>query len=213
MVKKTYSNDPVDPDKFRDNFDKFYTAVGGVYDFIVKIWPSWKRWLNFAIPHIRGKRVLEVSFGTGYLLTKYAGNYETHGIDYNPRMVEIAKKNLAKANLSADLREGDVTQLPYEDCYFDTIVNTMAFSGYPDGDRALLEMKRVLRPGGRLILIDINYPADENWPGMVLTRAWQVGGDLIRDMPTLFEKHGFKIQDLEIGGFGSVHMYLCECPI
>ena len=76
MAKKIYSKDPQDPVKYRDDFDKFYTSLGGVYDFIVKIWPVWKRWLNHALPHIRGERVLEVSFGTGYLLTKYAGNYE-----------------------------------------------------------------------------------------------------------------------------------------
>jgi ubiquinone/menaquinone biosynthesis C-methylase UbiE len=210
MAKKIYSKGSQDPDKFRDDFDKFYTSVGGVYDLVVKIWPAWKRWLNHALPHIRGERVLEVSFGTGYLLTKYAGKYDTHGIDYNARMVEIAKQNLKKAKLSADIREGNVEQLPYVDGFFDTIVNTMSFTGYPDGESALSEMKRVMRPGGLLILIDINYPSNDNWFGTVLTRVWQAGGDIIRDMDALFEENEFKYQDLEIGGFGSVHMYLCE---
>lgn len=210
MAKKIYSEDPLDPKKYRDDFDKFYTSLGDVCDLIVKIWPAWKGWLNHALPHIRGERVLEVSFGTGYLMTKYAGKHEVHGIDINKRMLEIAKRNLEKADLSADIQEGNVEQLPFEDGYFDTVVNTMAFIGYPDGDRALSEMKRVLRPEGILILIDINYPLNNNWRGTVLTRGWQAGGVIIRDMGALFEKHGIKYQDLEIGGFGSVHMYLCE---
>ena len=210
MIKKHYSPEPKDPEKFQETFDKFYTRFAGVYDFVVKVIPVWKRWLNHVLPHIQGPRVLEVSFGTGYLLTQYANKFETHGVDYNDRMVEIAKRNLNRKNLNADLRQGDVENLPYEDGYFDTVVNTMSFTGYANGRRALSEMKRVLRPGGKLIMIDVNYPVNGNRTGMMLTRFWQVGGDIIRDVSALLDMEGFVYQDLEIGGFGSVHMYLCE---
>ena len=86
----------------------------------------------------------------------------------------------------------------------------MALSGYPDGARAMSEIRRVLRLGGRLILIDVNYPADRNWLGMRLTSFWRHLGDIIRDVGKLLENHGFDYEDREIGGFGSIHMYICQ---
>lgn len=210
METPQYSEEPADAKAFHENFDKFYTRTAGLYDVGVKVLPVWKTWLKRAVPHIQGRRVLEVSFGTGYLLTQYADRFETHGVDINARMVEVAKKNLDSRGMSADLRQGSVEQLPVEDEYFDTVITTMAFSGYPDGARAMSEIRRVLRPGGRFVLIDVNYPADRNWLGMRLTRFWQQTGDLIRDVAKLLEDHGFEFEDTEIGGFGSVHLYVCQ---
>jgi ubiquinone/menaquinone biosynthesis C-methylase UbiE len=151
-----------------------------------------------------------VSFGTGYLMTRYAGNFETHGIDLNGRMVALTMRSLEKRGLSAGLLQGTVEQLPYKDACFDTVVNTMAFTGYPDGARALSELRRVLRPEGLLLLMDINYPKDRNGPGTLLTRFWQRAGDIIRDVDSLLAGQGFDVEDLEIGGLGSVHLYLCR---
>lgn len=211
MVRKIYSQDPQNAEKYRQRFDRFYTVAARVYDFLLKFsLPFWKRWLDQALPYIRGRQVLEVSFGTGYLLTKIAPNYEAYGIDYNLSMVQITRNNLESKNLAAGLSQADVEHLPFTTGFFDTVVNTMAFTGYPDGAKALAEIKRVLRPGGILVIIDINYPSDENWLGMILTRGWQASGDLIRDMGRLFDQYGLTYQDFEIGGFGSVHLYLCE---
>ncbi len=210
MIQKRYSTDPQDAQKFQTTFDRFYTRSARLYALFIKVLPFWKRWLNHALPHIQGERVLEVSFGTGYLLTQYAGGFNVSGVDYNQRMVEIARQALSRQGLSADLRQGNVESLPYPEQQFDTLVNTMALSGYPDAGSALSEMKRVLKTDGRLILIDINYPRDGNLAGMIATRLWQLGGDLIRDLEPLLEAQGFSFQDTEIGGFGSVHLYLCQ---
>ena len=58
----------------------------------------------------------------------------------------------------AQLRRADVENLPYPDGYFDTVVNTMSFSGYPNAQQAMSELHRVLHRRGRLVLIDIGYP-------------------------------------------------------
>jgi ubiquinone/menaquinone biosynthesis C-methylase UbiE len=210
MVKPLYSKDPVDAKAFQKTFDKFYTKTARLYDIGVKVLPGWKTWLMRALPHIQGQRVLEVSFGTGYLLMQYASKFETHGIDLNARMVAVAKKNLEKSGACADLKQGNVEQLPYVDEYFDTVMSTMALSGYPDATLAMSEIRRVLKPGGRLILIDVNYPANHNWLGMQLTSFWRHLGDVIRDVGKLLEDHGFDYEDWEIGGGGGVHMYICQ---
>jgi len=210
VTRRLYSDEPQNAKAYEERFDRTYTRIAGVYDIAVKTLPVWKTWLKRALPHINGRRVLEVSFGTGYLMTKYAGEFEAYGIDLNARMVSVALKNLRRARVSADLQQGTVESLPYEDGFFDTVVNTMAFSGYPDGTKAMAEMRRVLKSNGRLVLIDINYPTDRNWIGTLLTRCWQMSGDIIRDMDRVLTAHDFSYEDIEIGGFGSVHMYICH---
>jgi len=210
VTRRLYSDEPRNAKAHEERFDRTYTRIAEVYDIAVKALPVWKTLLKRALPHIRGRRVLEVSFGTGYLMTQYAGEFEVYGIDLNARMVSVAMKNLRRARLSASLQQGTVEALPYEDGFFDTVVSTMAFSGYADGTKAMVEMRRVLTPGGRLVLIDINYPADRNWVGTRLTRCWQLSGDIIRDMDHVLIAHDFDYEDIEIGGFGSVHLYICR---
>lgn len=211
MIRRgRYDADPGDGEAFTRSFDTFYSRIAPVYDLCARHLPPWKTWLCRALPYIRGPRVLEISFGTGYLLTRYARRFETHGIDYNAVMVRTARRNLQRAGAPAALARARVEAMPYRDQAFDTIVNTMAFSGYPDARQALAEMRRVLRPGGRLVLIDVNYPADGNWLGTAVTRMWRQAGDVIRDLPPLFDEIGFAVTDEPIGACGSVHLYLAE---
>lgn len=211
-VTRQYSTEPADPEDFTRRFDRFYSLFAPAYDALVKLGPVWKSWLAHALPHIRGPRVLEVSCGTGYLLIQYADQVQASAIDLNAKMVEVTTKNLSQAGLSADVQRADVEALPYGDETFDTVINTMSFSGYPDGRAALAEMSRVLRPGGRLVLIDVGYPDDENKVGTLLTELWRWTGDLIRDMDTLLREADFGYRKQSIGGFGSVHLYVATKP-
>lgn len=203
-----YSRQPEDGAQFTQAYDRFYGRFAPLYDKGVKWFPLWKRWLRQALPYLQGPRVLEVSFGTGYLLTQWAGDFEAHGLDYNQQMVAIARQNLASAGLTAYLVQGDVAALPYADGAFNTVVNTMAFSGYPNARRAMSEMTRVLKPKGRLVIVDIGYPADGDWLGTQLTKMWQAAGDLIRDMDEIFQACDLDYTEAQIGGWGSVHRYV-----
>jgi len=171
-----YSEEPHDQNAFTKTFDQAYTRLARVYDTAVKLLPIWKAWLRPALPPLKGPRVLEVSFGTGYLMTEYGNRFEVHGLDLNARMIAIARANLQRAGVRATLCRGTVEALPYRTDSFDCVLSTMAFSGYPDARKALGELLRVLKPAGRLVLIDINYPADGNRlerrsPGCGSTRA------------------------------------------
>lgn len=210
MKENRYDNEPENKAQFTARYDKFYGKMARLYDLLVKLLPIWKKWIGQAVPHIQGPRVLEISFGTGHLLTQYASRFETYGIDYNKELISIARKNLAQQGMSASLQRANVEALPYASETFDTLVNTMAFTAYPDGQKALAEMHRVLKKGGRLVLIDINYPQNGNWLGMRATRMWALLGDIIRDMDALLQRFDFAYTHHEIGGFGNVHLYIAQ---
>jgi len=207
---KDLSKEPENHKAFTEEMNREYTRFARIYDWSVKLLPVWKTWLKKALPHIKGSRILEISFGTGYLMTRYAGDFDTFGLDYNHKMIHTAAKNLLKQKLRATLVQGDAQSLPFADESFDCIVNTMAFSGYPDGEKALAEMWRVLTPRGRLVLLDFCEPPDSNAFGSALVRMMAAAGDIIRDMPPLFEKTGFSFTDEKAGGFGSVRLFVAE---
>ncbi len=68
---------------------------------------------------------------------QYANRYDTYGIDFNNDMIEIARQNLSRKGVKATLQWANVEALPFPDNYFDTIVNTMAFTGYANGEQAM----------------------------------------------------------------------------
>ncbi len=93
-----------------------------LYDRAVRHLPSWKTWLRSVLSYVCGPRVLEVSFGTGYLLAECAPRFDTHGVDYNRRMAAVASANLRRAGLDGAITVWDVTQLPYRDHSFDSVI-------------------------------------------------------------------------------------------
>jgi len=197
------------PPDYTDKMNKQYNWMAIFYGFFIMVFPSWKKWIKKVIPHIEGRTILEVSFGNGYLMSQYASNhYEIYGIDYNERMVRIARRKMDKKGFDIHLLQGNVEKLQFPDNSVDTIINTMAFSGYPDGNKALREMKRVLKSGGRLLLVDFDYPEDRNVFGYAFVKLWEKSGDIIKDIEALLIKNNFDYSHSTIGGFGSVHLYI-----
>jgi ubiquinone/menaquinone biosynthesis C-methylase UbiE len=205
--KIVYSQVPANSLAYTEQLDRAYSRHARLYDLSVKLLPVWKTWITAALPHLEGERVLEASFGTGYLMTRYAAGYDTYGIDFNREMIEIAEQNLRNNSVEANLQWANVEVLPFADNYFDTVINTMAFSGYPNGLKAMAEFHRVLKLGGKLVLIDFDYPADRNLFGYWLTRLMELGGDVIKDISAVLMEFPFEFSGQEIGGFGSVHLY------
>ena len=208
--KIVYSKEPENSIAYTKKLDKEYSTYAKVYDVAVKVLPVWKTWIKTVIPHIEGNRVLEASFGTGYLLMQYANDYETYGIDFNNNMVEVTQRNLSRKGVKASLQWANVEALPFPENYFDTIVNTMAFTGYPDGKRAMSEFYRVLKEGGKLLIVDFDYPSNRNRFGYWLTKLMELAGDTIRDISKIVQAFPFEYTEEEIGGFGSVHLYIAR---
>lgn len=99
-------------------------------------------------------RVLEVAVGSGRNLPYYAPGVHVTGVDLSPRMVELARARAAGLGVIVDLRVGDAQRLEFPDEAFNTVVATLALCSIPDDAAAIGEMVRVLRPGGRLLLLE-----------------------------------------------------------
>lgn len=97
---------------------------------------------------------LEVAVGTALNLPYYSEEVRLTGLDLSPEMLAVARERAADVNRDIDLREGDAHELPFEEASFDTVVCTYSLCNIPDPQLAVNEMKRVLKPGGRLILVD-----------------------------------------------------------
>jgi ubiquinone/menaquinone biosynthesis C-methylase UbiE len=98
--------------------------------------------------------VLEVAVGTGRNLPYYPDDVRLTGIELSQEMLSIARHRAARLGRQADLRQGDAQALPFPDASFDTVVCTISLCSIPDDRGAVAEMKRVLRPGGQLLLLD-----------------------------------------------------------
>jgi ubiquinone/menaquinone biosynthesis C-methylase UbiE len=98
--------------------------------------------------------VLEVAVGTGRNLPFYPDGTRLTGVDWSPGMLAIARQRAADLGREADLRPGDAQALDFPDESFDTVLCALGLCAIPDDRRAVAEMARVLRPGGRLLLVD-----------------------------------------------------------
>jgi ubiquinone/menaquinone biosynthesis C-methylase UbiE len=104
-----------------------------------------------------GGDVLEVAPGPGFLATEVARdhNLRVTGLDISKTFVELARKNAADAGVTVDFREGSASQMPFAENSFDLLVCRAAFKNFAQPTQALQEMRRVLRPGGRGLIIDL----------------------------------------------------------
>lgn len=107
----------------------------------------------WACAHAVGE-TLEVALGTGLNLPHYPPDVRLTGLDLSPEMLAIAKARAESLGRAIAIEEGDAQNLPFADSSFDTVVCTYALCSVLDDAAAIAEMKRVLKPGGRMILLD-----------------------------------------------------------
>ncbi|MFA5708022.1 MAG: class I SAM-dependent methyltransferase [Mycolicibacterium sp.] len=95
-----------------------------------------------------------MAVGTGLNLPFYPDSVALTGIDWSEQMLDLARGRAAELGHPATLQQADAHHLPFDDASFDTVVCTFGLCAIPDHTQALNEMARVLRPGGKLILVD-----------------------------------------------------------
>jgi ubiquinone/menaquinone biosynthesis C-methylase UbiE len=104
-----------------------------------------------------GDSVLEVAPGPGYFAIECAkaGDYRVSALDISETFVEIARKNARREGVQVDFRLGNASEMPFESDSFNFLVCRAAFKNFSAPISALKEMYRVLKPGGRALIIDL----------------------------------------------------------
>jgi ubiquinone/menaquinone biosynthesis C-methylase UbiE len=119
-----------------------------------------------------GESVLDVGCGTGTLAIaakqRVGDSGKTCGIDASPEMIARARKKARRARLEVDFRNAAIEALPFADGTFDTVLSTIMLHHLPDDvrRRGIREMRRVLKPGGRLFVVDFGGETQDRhaWP-------------------------------------------------
>jgi ubiquinone/menaquinone biosynthesis C-methylase UbiE len=108
-----------------------------------------------------GGDVLEVAPGPGFLALEMArdSRIRVTGLDISKTFVELARKNAAEERVRVDFQLGNASEMPFADKSFDLLICRAAFKNFSDPEKALQEMRRVLRPGGTGVIIDLRRDA------------------------------------------------------
>jgi methyltransferase OMS1 len=101
----------------------------------------------------------------------------------------------------------------WPDACFDAVISTFVFSAFLDADRALDEMVRVTKPGGKVIIVDAGEALDGNRMAHWLARLWEKMGDYIRDEAPLMQARGLSVQRQDHGPWGCVHVVVGTRPL
>ena len=138
-----------------------YDLVNDVQSFgLHRFWK--RRLIRMAQPN-SPEKALDVCCGTGDITLAIAKRgVETTGVDFSPGMLEQARqRNTASAQ--ATFIEADALQLPFEDAHFDLVTIAYGLRNLEDFEAGLDELARVLKPGGRMLVLDFGKPDNPLW--------------------------------------------------
>jgi ubiquinone/menaquinone biosynthesis C-methylase UbiE len=158
-------------------------------------------------------RVLDVGVGTGRNLPHYPPGTTVTGIDLSAEMIAVARQ---RAGSSVDLRVGDAEHLPFPDASFDTVVCTLGLCTIPDDRKAASEAHRVLRPGGRLLLME--HVRSPSLPVRSIERLLDPlsvrfqADHLLRDPLDYLAAEGFDVERVERSKWGIVERVVARKP-
>ena len=137
-----------------------FDRIAGVYDLLNRVMTAGmdQRWRERAVELARvgpGSRALDVATGTGDLAVALrAAGAEVVGCDFSEEMLEIARRKEG----SVRFEWADALELPYEADSFDAATVGFGARNFSDLERGLREMVRVVRPGGRVVVLEITTP-------------------------------------------------------
>jgi ubiquinone/menaquinone biosynthesis C-methylase UbiE len=163
------------------------------------------------VPHAEGI-VLEIGIGSGLNLPFYDQSKvkKIWGLEPSEALSAMAKQTAEELNLDVGFVSSGAEEIPFCDDYFDSVLVTYTMCTIPEVIRANLEIKRVLKPGGKLIFCEHGIAPDENiskWQSRI-DPLWGIiagGCHLNRNIPEILDQSGFDVIQME-------EMYLPSTP-
>jgi len=161
-----------------------------------------ERYRRQLLAHVQGA-VLEIGFGTGLNLSCYPEHIrKITGVDPNPGMGSLARRRIASSPIAVDWQVADAQELPFPSQSFDSVVSTWTLCSIPNVAKALREIRRVLRAGGKLFFLEHGLSEDpqvQRWQNCLnpIQKVIADGCNLNRDMARLIQGAGFRFEQLE----------------
>jgi len=152
-----------------DQVRALFRTIARRYDLIndlqsLGLHRRWKRRLVALAQLGPGQRALDVCCGTGDVaLTLARTGAQVTGLDFSPEMLAVARRRAQTSNAPVEFVQGDALALPFADATFDAVTISYGLRNLADFAAGLAEMARVLRPGGRLVVLDFGKPAHRGW--------------------------------------------------
>src|SRR4051794_28105126 len=159
-----------DSDEFATQVRGMFDRISGVYDLMNSAMTAGlhHQWRQRAVDKAqveRGSDALDVCCGTGDLafeLRRAIGpDGRVVGCDFSEPMLEIARRKSGEEGLPVEFGWADALELPYGDASFDAVTVGFGARNLAELDKGIAEMGRVLRPGGRLVILEITRPQRE----------------------------------------------------
>jgi ubiquinone/menaquinone biosynthesis C-methylase UbiE len=160
--------------------------------------------------------VLELAAGTGRNLPHYPDGVRLTTIELSPEMLAIARRRAAEEGREVDQRLGDAQALEFPDESFDTVVITLGLCTIPDDRQAVGEAHRVLRAGGRLLLLE--HVRSPRLPMRAVQRLLDplavrfVGDHLVREPLDHLKAEAFEVERVERSKWGIVERVMARKP-
>jgi ubiquinone/menaquinone biosynthesis C-methylase UbiE len=160
--------------------------------------------------------VLEIAVGTGRNLEHYPAGTKLTGIELSEEMLSIARRRAGELEIDADLRQGDAQALDFPERSFDTVILTLGLCTIPDDRAAVRQARRVLRPGGRLVLLEhVRSPLFAVRAVQRLLEPLSVrfeADHLLRDPLDYLANEGFEVESVERLKLGIVERTVARKP-
>jgi len=145
-----------------------FNNIAGKYDFLnhflsMGIDKLWRKRAIDSLKHLENPHILDVATGTGDLAIMAHNRLgaKVTGVDISVEMLKVAEKKIDNLNLTnvINVEEGDSEDLPFEDRTFDAVTVAFGVRNYENLHKGLSEMTRVLKPGGRMVILEFSRPA------------------------------------------------------
>ena len=151
----------------REQVEKMFDSISHRYDFLnhflsLGIDHIWRRRTVNKLKELAPKQILDVATGTGDLAVALLrlNPDKVIGLDLSEGMLSVGRKKMARKGIhNVEMVQGDSENLPFEDNQFDAITVAFGVRNYENLEKGLVEMKRVLRPGGKLVVLEFSKPS------------------------------------------------------